>query len=308
MSRGLRITGIVLGSVAAVVLVALGAVWGLSNRKIQRHYDIPRTMLSVAPPEAQTPERGFAMAVVHACTHCHTADLGGGVMPEVASLGTIVAPNLRRGGGLADTYTDEDWARAIRGGVHADGTPLLFMPGNHPFADMPDEDLAAIIAYLRSQPPLARELPEMELSFAGRLAILSGMAPIDAEHIDFASVPFRRTPGVSVENGRYLAQLCTTCHGSDLGGLPPGFSHARAGGNLTPAGPLKEWTEEGFVAFMQTGTTPAGRSLDPAGMPWKAFGLLTEDEIRSLWRYLEQAPPVDRTVRKPAPTQTAGTN
>lgn len=306
MPKWVRVAAITLGSVAAVAGVSLGAAYAVTKSRFGKRYEIPKETLTMAPPAEQDTARGHAMAVVHACTHCHTQDLGGGVMPEAADFGTVVAPNLTRGG-LASSLKDEDWARAVRHAVGHDGRPLLFMPGNHHFQDMPDEDLAALVQYLRSVPPVRRDLPAQRLSAMGTVLLAMGAVPLEADTMDHTVRPFRREPGVSVANGRHAAQMCMTCHASDMGGIPPGVGVERAGGNLTTSGPLGSWTEEDFVRFFKTGVEPSGRAVDPVRMPWKAFRMLSDDELRSIYAYLRSVPPVQRGTGKkptaPAPAQ-----
>ena len=51
------------------------------------------------------------------------------MLEQPSAFGTLAAPNLTRGaGGLGSTFTDTDWVRAIRHGIHRDGTSLLIMP------------------------------------------------------------------------------------------------------------------------------------------------------------------------------------
>ena len=81
------------------------------------------------------------------------ADLGGRVLGDNLLMGWLVATNLTRGqGGLGADYTDQDLVRAIRHGVGR-GKSLVFMPSES-FQRYSDEDLAAIIAYLRTIPPV----------------------------------------------------------------------------------------------------------------------------------------------------------
>lgn len=304
MPKWVRGVAIAAGAVAAVAGLVVGGSYVVTRQKLTRRYDIPRELLTVASPEQQDPHRGFAVAVVHACTHCHGPDLGGGVMPELAALGTVVAPNLTRGG-LTDKFSNEDWARVIRHSVRPDGTPVLFMPSNHNFLDMTDEDVAAIIRYARTRPPVKRDLPKMRFGAFGYIALATGAVGIETETMDHTTKPYHSEPGITYNNGRHLAQMCTSCHGNDLGGIPPGLGHARPGPNLTTAGPLKDWDEAGFIRFIRTGRTPPGRYLDPQGMPWKAFALLSEEELKSLWKYIHEAPPVDRRVGAPQPAKSA---
>ena len=62
--------------------------------------------------------------------------------------------------------TDQEIARALRYGVRHDGQAILdFMP----FYDLSDEDLTAIISWLRTQPAVKNERPAHEYNFLGKM-------------------------------------------------------------------------------------------------------------------------------------------
>ena len=98
--------------------------------------------------------------------------------PALSRIGTAVgywaAPNLTSGrGGLGASFTDADWVRAIRHGVHRDGTTLLVMP-SEAFVYMNEPDTAALIAYLERLPPVDREMPSSRLGPLGRTLLVVG--------------------------------------------------------------------------------------------------------------------------------------
>jgi mono/diheme cytochrome c family protein len=71
--------------------------------------------------------------------------------------------------------------------------------------------------------------------------------------------------------------------------------------NLTPDPEtgLGKWTEEMFISTMKTGRHEGkGRPLKPP-MPWFVVGALTDEDIKSLFTYLQSLPPVQNRV--PAP-------
>jgi len=75
------------------------------------------------------------------------------MISEAGPIGTLSAPNLTRGqGGLGATFSDADWVRAIRHGVHADGTTLLIMP-SEAFVYMNEPDVAALVPGFRPRVP-----------------------------------------------------------------------------------------------------------------------------------------------------------
>jgi hypothetical protein len=83
-------------------------------------------------------------------------DLPGDVRPP------NITPDKETGAG---NWTDDQLARAIREGVGYDGRALFpFMPYEN-FRFLSDEDLASVIVYLRSIPPVRREIPGTDLIF-----------------------------------------------------------------------------------------------------------------------------------------------
>ena len=91
-------------------------------------------------------------------------------------------------------------------------------------------------------------------------------------------------PGVSVEYGRYLTIACRECHGEDLTGKP---SVVGGGRDLTTSGDLGNWDQEAFIRALRTGMTPEGYRLDDQLMPWRRIGQLSDEELKSIWLYLQ---------------------
>ena len=77
-------------------------------------------------------------------------------------------------GGVVAAYTDADWVRTITHGVGPGGRSLLWMPARR-FRDMADADLAALIVFLKSVPPVDRELPPSQFGLLGRALLPTGI-------------------------------------------------------------------------------------------------------------------------------------
>jgi mono/diheme cytochrome c family protein len=113
---------------------------------------------------------------------------------------------------------------------------------------------------------------------------------LPAQVIDHAGPrPAAPEPGVTVEYGQYLANVCRACHGDNMAGEPG----AGAGQNLTLAGNLAGWSEADFIQTLRTGVTPEGRQLDSEMMPWDLVGQMNDDELKAIWRYLQSLPPIE---------------
>jgi mono/diheme cytochrome c family protein len=288
----LKWIGIVLSSligslvVAFVVLVIIGGV--RANKK----YDIPVETISI-PTGAGAIQQGEHVARIHFCQECHAENFSGMQYFAVPGLLNIPTPNLTSGaGGVGATNTDEDWVRAIRHGVGHDGRALWVMPSLS-FSHLSDDDLGALIAYLKSRPAVDNELPQRTFAPLGRVMLaLNMMPPVSVAPIDpTASHIHAPEPDVTVEYGKYVASTaCIECHGAQLNGIPfgpPGKETPTP--NLTPGGELAAWSEQKFIATLRTGVTPSGHQLSER-MPWKYFGQMTNDELKAVWIYLQSLP------------------
>jgi mono/diheme cytochrome c family protein len=286
-------------AVLALVLVfAVAVVYAVSERNIRRTYDVPALATLQMPPADDADAvlaRGEHLATaIGKCVKCHTLDLGGQVFIDDPAMGRIVATNLTTGrGGRLGGYDDAELERAIRHGVGLSGRALLFMPSRE-YYYLGEEDFAALAAYLRSLPPVDRELPASKVGPLGRTLYATGQLPLfSAEDIDHAAPRPQSPPqGVTREYGKYLANIggCTGCHRPDLSGgripgRPPEFPAAT---NLTPAG-IGTWTEADFFRAMRGGIRPDGSAIDPA-MPWALTSRMTDDEIRAVWLYVSTVP------------------
>ena len=287
----LKWVGIVLGGLVGLLALAGVVLILIGTSKLNRKYDVPVNAIAV-PADAQAVERGKHLATIFMCTRCHTDTMAGEVYFDIPGMLSIPTPNLTRGaGGVGAVYTGEDWVRAIRHGVGRDGRALFLMPSKA-YRSMSDEDLGAILAYIKSLPPADNPLPGRQFSPVGRLMMGTGMIPpFAADQIDHASPPPPApAPGVTAAYGEYLTRVCTECHGADLNGAPfgpPGEEVLTP--NLTPGGELAGWTEAGFQQAMRAGMTPGGRTLSD-DMPWKTFGQMTDDELKAVWMYLQSLP------------------
>ena len=287
--------GIILGGLVGLLVLTFVVLYFIGTAKVNQKYNVPVETISI-PTDAAAIQRGQHLATIDLCKDCHTGNLGGQLYFEVPGLLSIPTPNLTSGaGGVGSFYTDEDWVRAIRHGVAHDGRALFIMPSKS-FYYLDDEDLGALIAYLKSLPPVDNELPEKRIEPLGRLMMAVGMfPPLAVDQIAHTSPrPVAPEPGVTAAYGQYLARLCTECHGADLNGAPfgpPGEEIPTP--NLTPGGELATWSEEDFFTTLRTGMTPEGDQLDME-MPWMYFGQMSDEELKALWLYLQSLPALNQ--------------
>jgi len=289
-----RIRRLVVSSLAVIVAlaaVALVAVYLLSERRISATYDFPSQSV-VVPTDAASVARGeHIVQAIGTCVVCHGEDSGGAVYSDVPFVGIVAGPNLTKGrGGIGGALSDEDWVRALRHGVRGDGTSLIAMP-SEVFTHFSDDDLGAVVAYLKQLPPVDREVPSTRFRFGGRILLVLGQLNI----LTAPKTRHEATTGIAqaptAEYGAYLARIggCAGCHGYGLsGGRVAGPPDLPLAANITRAG-IGSWTEADFVTVMRSGRRPDGRMLDEF-MPWRQYGQMSDLELHALWLYLESVP------------------
>lgn len=293
MGKILKWIGIVLGGLVGAIVVVVAVVFLIANGRVNKTYDIAVAAV-VNPPGEAAVERGQHLAEsIGSCTECHGDGLSGDLVVDDPMFGTVVATNLTSGrGGIGGSYTDIDYVRAIRHGVRPDGKAMVIMPSQY-FNEFSDDDLGAIISYLKTLPPVDNDLPETSLGPLGRVLPLLDKSLLPALIIDHeAPRPADPVPGVTAKYGKYLGVVCTACHGKDLAGGPLAGEgpDAPLATNLTPAGALASWTEADFFAALREGVTPDGRSLDSEYMPWLSLRKMHDDEIKAVWLYVKSVP------------------
>lgn len=218
-----------------------------------------------------------------------------------------VAPNITpdRTTGIGN-WTDDMLARAIREGVGHDGHLLDPQVMQYEFLrSMSDEDLASIIVYLRSIPPVRNALPPYTTSH-------KIVAPYAIPIFEPVPTPDLSTP---VKRGAYLVQLgaCQWCHTlRDEKRQPlPGLEFAGgdlivnsydqvSSANLTPdPSGISYYDETQFLKTIHTGKVGA-RKISPI-MPWWYFSHATDDDLKAIFAYLRTLTPVHHRVDNSEP-------
>jgi len=232
------------------------------------------------------------------CAGCHSADgnaplVGRNFLPDGPSFGTLWAPNLTPAGELAN-WSDGEVIRAIREGVHKSGRSLVVMP-SPVFHQLGDDDVEAIVAYLRSQPATQPSTPPTSLNVLAAFLIGSGLAPTSVQpHI--TQRVLAPPEEISVERGKYLISIatCSRCHGEQLTGGEGGDPDAPAGPNLRAI--LTKWEVEDFIRTIRTGVDPYNHTL-AEGMPWKEISAFASDtDLGAMYMYLHGLPLMTATT------------
>jgi len=290
MKKAFKFAGVIIGVLLLTILIALSTIYFMTQSRWNKTYDVTSELIEI-PSDSLTIAKGKHVFTIRGCVECHGENLGGKIFIEDPMVGRFVATNLTAGlGGIGSRYTDEDLIRSIRKGVKPNGKTVLFMP-SHEYTFINKNDMAALIAYIRSADPIDNILPQNKISAPMRAIYLIGgeVHLFPAELID-QSLPIPLTePQSVIEKGEYLAATCTGCHGRFLAGGPiPGTPpHWPPALNITPGGKIITWTEEDFFKAMREGITPDGRQLNNEYMPYEVFGNMTDDELHSLFAYLQ---------------------
>jgi cytochrome c553 len=273
----LKWLGLGVGTLTVLALGAAAFVYLLSEQMIRRTYDLPLSSIAL-PTDSIVVTEGQRLATVRGCYNgCHGERLDGGVFIDQPLLARLVAPNLTR---VVAQYTDAELERVIRHGVRRNGRSTLGMPSSM-FYHLSDQDLGAIIAFLRSAPVTEGPATEISLGPLARLGLALGKYHPQAELIDHDAPRLAvRDTSDHITFGKYLALTsCTECHGLDLQGNPDGPTP-----NL---GIAATYSEEGFVRLMRTGKALRDRELRlMSDVARGRFSHLTAGEMKAVHTYL----------------------
>ncbi len=282
---------IALASIVALlgVLVAVGLA--LAARKAERRFDIQPAAFAVPQGEAFL-ARGRYLYESRGCADCHGADAGGRQFADSGPV-RLAGPDITRGGQTA-TYTSQDWARAVRHGVAPGGRPLRIMPSED-YNRLTDADLGALVAYLQQLPPQQGRAATVQLPLPARLLYGFGVLGDAADRIDHTRPTEAPVPeAVSVEHGRYVAQMCIACHGPGFagGGIPNAPPDWPKAANLTPGegGVMARYPDAAsFARMMRTGLRPDGSRV--AVMPVEALSKISDTDLEAMRLFLATLPP-----------------
>ncbi|AKJ01170.1 cytochrome c [Archangium gephyra] len=308
---------ILMGAGALVGLLVI-AVVGLAvrgNSVLNSPVEVPMPAVTAAT-EPHAVERGRRL-FMDVCASCHMQDgsgrVAGGRMPDMPEfLGTVYTANLtlHPTAGIG-SLKDGELARMVRYGVRRDGRRALGMP----LLSMSDEDLSAVIGFMRSGHPIftpdERVQPPSELSTVGKLLISFLLPPLPNHPGSGVRAPPK---GPTPEYGRYLAFSVYGCGDCHTPGLSPdkvdgleafsgGFEFPMPSGvvsvstNLTfHENGLGKWTLEQFIRAMREGVNAEGYVVRE---PMLRVRGLEDVELEALYRFLQTLP---KHPGKPVPT------
>lgn len=308
-----------------IVLIGLGAFFYL-KKALPSVKPAPDMKVEGTPAQV---ERGRYLAnYVAVCMDCHstrdwsrfsgplvegTLGKGGERFPrEFGFPGEYYSKNITPAG-IGD-WTDGEVFRAITSGVDKNGKALFpLMPYPH-YGMADEEDIKAIIAYIRTLAPIKNKVPESETDFPMNLIL--NTIPEDPE--------FKPKPTNPIEYGGYLANMasCVTCHtqvdkgklveGKEWSGgreFPmPGFGTVRSA-NITfdTKTGIGNWSREAFIKrfkyYADSAYTPHMVSVNQLNtiMPWTMYAQMTSDDLGAIYDYLKTLKPINNPVEKFSP-------
>jgi mono/diheme cytochrome c family protein len=270
------------GLVTLILLLVCGVAGAGLYKEHERAAPLPELRVEGTDEQVQ---RGQAIADSF-CAGCHspTATLTGG--EDVGKhlpidLGTFVSSNLTPAGAL-NHWSDGQIFRAIRNGVAADDRWLVIMSITNA-GKLSDEDIHALIAYIRKLPAAGAVTPEPpdQFNLLGLMMLGLGQFP-SGKPVD-TGVVTAPLKAPTFQYGEYILsfQDCRECHGKDLSG--------GVAGQLPPIGPglslVASWSREDFITTMRTGKDPSGHEMGKE-MPWRAIGKMDDVELTAVYEYL----------------------
>jgi len=305
-------------SISVVVFIAGIVTYALTS--FEKKFDAPYPNISASQDSAIIARgKHLALGPAH-CADCHApmkdrarvhageeVALSGG-FNFVLPLGSLYAPNITsdKETGIGN-LPDQEIARSLRYGIRHDGQAILDLM---PFYDLSDEDLTAVISWLRTQPAVKNKRPENEYNFLGKMVKTFVIKPSgDGE------VPARPAIDSTAAYGKYLVNSvanCRGCHtkrdlmsgafiGPELaGGFPFEIFNDQGevvkgkhlvSQNLTTDGEtgiISKWNQDMFIKRFRAGIVISG-----SPMPWGPFSRMSDLELKAIYKYLKTLAPVN---------------
>ena len=318
--------------VAAVLLVAITVPVVSSRAQDAEPIDEAEAETVNAPPAAPLDpvvERGRYLATIGNCVSCHTykdgPKFGGGVPFHVAvklfqePIGTIystnISPDLEAGIG---GWTEEEFARAMRTGVSANGSHLYPAFPYTAFSKVTDEDMKAIYAYIMSLEPVKHAPPENDIPFP--LNVRPGLFFWNLLFVD--DEVYQPDPEQSEEwnRGAYLTNglgHCGACHtprnlflaedkGAALSGgtyfdvVDEGKVRKWSAVNLTSSSTgLGPWSDADVANYLRTGHNSKAGTFGPMNeVIINSTQHLTEEDAKAMAVYIKSLAPIESNTEQ----------
>jgi cytochrome c553 len=222
---------------------------------------------------------GKRIATLAGCMHCHGDKLQGGLVDDIPNLVRLVAPNISV---LLPDYSNAQLATVLRKGVKPDGKSVMFMPSEM-YRHLADEDLARLIAFLRTMPVTTEGVQEKtQVRLLGRVLLAAGQFKPAAASIPALPPAIRGFEASDVVGrGQHLTMtFCSECHGQNLEGFEPIAA--------PPLTVVKGYSLAQFARLMHDGVPQGDRPLKLMGPTSQVrFASFTDDEVAAVHAYLQ---------------------
>src|SRR5581483_3172696 len=243
---------------------------------------------------------------------CHTEpkgtpNAGGRVIPLPFGklYSTNITPDKETGLG---NWTDQQIRDAMIKGVRPNGERLLPAMPYEAYSGMADEDLQALIAYLRTLKPVRKQMPRLKTW----LPFYRGVGTFFWTRFvakSYTSVP--KAPAAGAERGRYLVEhvsLCIDCHTprNSMGIPQPSLylAGAKKGPplnvevpNITPdkGTGIGDWSRDSIADLIQTGTKPDLDNVQGlmAEVVEAGYKNMKREDAQAIADYLKTVPPIN---------------
>ena len=283
-------------------------------------FGLPESVFAQAATKELVSRGQYIFAVAGGCA-CHTVPKepphgGGRAFP--IPLGTVYSTNITqdKDTGLGG-WSDQQIMDAIIKGVRRDGSRSLPVMPYEKYSGMAQEDLKALVAYLRTLKPVKKATPELKTK-APFVRSLGTWAYLKAFG-RFSASP-AQAPKSGVDRGRYLTEhvaLCGDCHTprNSLGVPQRSLYMAGAGQDIGPLGegvpnitPDKEtgigsWKREEIAELLLTGTKPDFDNVQGLmyeviqGTP-HGYKDMTKEDALAIADYLKSIPAIVNKIAK----------
>ena len=275
MKKILKWLGFTVIGLVALLVFALVYVNFAFDRAMTRQYQVAETLSIPLPTDANEIAEGKRLAHLTGCISCHGEELEGAFVVEIPGAARFIGPNISK---ILPAYSDAQLVGLLRRGVKLDGTGAWLMPSEM-FQHLHDDDLARIVAWLRTMPAREGIAERTQIHMMGRTIVALGGFQSAAQHIEEKAGADADTSS----RGAYLVMnLCSECHGQDL----KGREEAKAPSLVVAKG----YSADDFFRLMYTGVGPGGRTFElMTPIAKMRFVHLTPDEIEAMRGFLAEA-------------------